>query len=148
MATGAGDGGDDGLEDAGDGLQDLAQAGTVVLLGGLGVLHRGGTLKAAQCHDLLVDGGDVGADDHLILAAGIDDRQHALGLFQHIGLGFGVILQGKAQPGGAVYHLVHVFLAAHIVQNGGCKLFEIHEMFPPFIVRRGLLRSGRRRWFR
>ena len=112
-------------KDLGQLLQD--EVAHALLLRGDGFLFgRGCSLPAQLSHDSIVDLGDFCAADHLELAAGHDDRDDALQMLNDVLFGFALIAEHEAQAGEAVGDLLHVGLAADIVQDVFGYLVVIH----------------------
>ena len=113
--TGGGEGAHEGHEDAGDDVDKaVAQDGLFLAVlggGGFGGFLAGG-LDAAVAQHRLVGVGHVVADDHLVLAARLDDLEDALGLGQGVGVRLALVRQFEAEPGDAVGHRDDVALAA------------------------------------
>ena len=84
-------------------------------------VFRGLDFLLAHRDHRVVDVVDMVADDHLILAAGLDDGDDAVGLLEHFGLGLALVLQNKAQAGDAVLDAGDVALAAHILDDDAGK---------------------------
>src|SRR5699024_1177773 len=57
------------------------------------------------------------ADDHHVLAAGLDNGHNAVGTFQHVGVGLALVLQLEAQAGDAVGERNDVGLAADVLDD-------------------------------
>ena len=55
-----------------------------------------------ELHQLGVDLGDVVADDHLVLSAGLDDGDDTASVLDSVGGGLGLVFEGEAKAGGAV----------------------------------------------
>ena len=77
----------------------------------------------------VIDVVDLVADDHLVLAAGLHDLDHAVRGFQYFLVGLGFVLQLKAQAGNAVRHRDNIAFAAHILNNNARKavIFTSHK---------------------
>ena len=108
------DGRDQRLEDAHQIVQD--DAADVLLAAGSRRGRLGG-VEGAQLEQFVIDFDHVVADDHLALGPAADDAHDAGGLFQRGHVGLAGVRQREAQPGGAVFQLRYVFLAADQTQN-------------------------------
>ena len=73
--------------------------------------------------------GNLLADDHHILPAGLDHGHDAIGLFQHIGVCLALVLQLEAQAGHAVGQGHDIALAAHVLNDDTRKtiIFTSHK---------------------
>ena len=69
------------------------------------------------------------ADDHHVLAAGLDDGHNAIGLFQNVCICLALVLQLEAQTGHAVSHRNNIALAADILDDNAGKaiVFTCHK---------------------
>lgn len=83
----------------------------------------------ANLADRFIHVRDVVADDDLVLAAALHNRDNTVRFFEHIGLGFALILELEAQTGNAVRQRDDVALAAHILDNNARKaaVFTSHK---------------------
>ena len=82
---------------------------------------------------LLVEDGDVVANDHLVLAAGLDHGDHPVERLNALGRGLGLVLEDEAQAGGAVAHGGDVGLTPHALQQARrqCRVVRLRHWYPP-----------------
>ena len=134
--AGSRNGGHQRGENFGQLLQDEV-AHALLLLGNGLFLRRGRSGLTAQLgDDGVVNFGHFCAADHLELAAGHNDRDDALQMLDDFLFGFALVAEHKAQTGEAVSDLLHVGLAADIVQNVFGYLVVIHVFSPSTCVER------------
>ena len=79
-----------------------------------------------QRDDFLVSLIDLGADHDLMLAAGKDQIQHAIQIFDAFHIHLVCILDNKAQTGHAVRNSGNIFLTADFFHQFGCQFLHIH----------------------
>ncbi len=111
--AGARHGGDHGLEDGRDEVDDdLGGVGLLAVGGDVAVLRAAGLEVAEKGLDLGEDVGHVRADDDLVLAAAVDDLEDAVDGGHGIVGDDGLVLEVETQAGRAVRGLGHIALAA------------------------------------
>ena len=121
--TGRGEQGQDGLENTGDQvdhhIDGLFGRGVCrVLLEGVAVLvDQAAGLELTDREHGVVDVGDMRADDNLVLAAGMHDLDHAIGVLEHLVVGEGLILELEAKTRHAVREALDVVLATHVLND-------------------------------
>ena len=121
--TGGAQQGDGRRHDAGDHVDEdggnvlLAAGGTVILNGVAVLVYRAHALEVPDLQHRVVDLANRVADDHLVLAVGLDNLEYAVRLVEDIGVCLALVHEFKAQPGDAVGDAVDVLLAAHILDN-------------------------------
>ena len=71
----------------------------------------------ADGDDCVVDFGDGRTDHDLVLAAGLDDAQHAIRLREDIVVCLRFVLQAEAEPRDAVRDALDVVLSTHILDD-------------------------------
>ena len=108
--AGCGQRGQDGGKNAGQGVND-----TVVPLA-IGGLRCSGGIAQLAAH-FLVYLRHLSTDDDLILAICLCHAHNAGQALDGIGVRLGFILQVKAQPGGAMGGIAHIFGAAHKAED-------------------------------
>ena len=77
--------------------------------------------------------GNLLTDDHHVLTAGLDHGHNAVGLFQHIGVSFALVLQLEAQAGHAVGKEHDIALAANILDDNTRKTI-IFTSYKPILL--------------
>ena len=103
-----------------------------VFIGGRGL---SGGVKAAQLQNLVIDLGNGGANDDLILTAAAGNAQNTVDLFYFFILRNSEVLQHESQTGHAVGYALHVGGAANCVQYApGCFLIVCHVAFLLFVL--------------
>lgn len=128
--TGSGERGNDGLERAGDEVDNRVD--NAFLFGGLAVASL---FEVDFLFDFLEDVGDVGADDDLV-DAGVDhDFGDAVHRFERFRVGFRFVFEFEAKPGLAVIHIVDVFFSADFFNDlfGELGVLFRHNFFPLFV---------------
>ena len=127
--TGGGEGAHEGHENAGHNADEtIPEDGFLFARGrlcpGRGRFFPGG-LDLGVGQDSVIDLPHVVADDHLVLAAGLDHLDDPFGAAEGGGVGLGFIFQHKAQPGDAMGQRDDIFLAAHPGHDIQRQFFKI-----------------------